>query len=243
MKGKIGIAMMLIGVLLMLGAAGVLLYQQYEARSAGEASDAVLPQLMAAMNEHQAVPAASPEATLSPSAVWPAEPQGAESALTAAPEESSQPVLPEVEEPANTPAPTMPTVMVQNERYIGTLEIPALELQLPVQANWSYAKLKKTPCHYSGTTETGDLVIIAHNYDRHFGLLPTLEAGETVLLTDAAGTVFVYQAQLLEQLEPNQNDVLTAGQWDLSLSTCTKGGLHRNVLRCTLVEVRQPQGN
>ena len=37
MKGKIGIAMMLIGVLLMLGASGVLLYQQYEARSAGEA--------------------------------------------------------------------------------------------------------------------------------------------------------------------------------------------------------------
>lgn len=242
MKGKIGIVLMLVGMLLMLGAFGVLAYHQLEAKRAGEASDAVLPQLMTAMNENRpASPVDLYETLSSITTVAPqTEQPGTVSLLPVAPEASLSPMLPEAEAPEVTPTPTMQTVMVQNERYIGTLEIPALALQLPIQANWNYAKLKKTPCHYSGSTETGDLVIIAHNYDRHFGLLSSLKAGETVLLTDVTGTVFVYQTKLLEQLEPDQNDVLTSGQWDLSLSTCTKGGLHRNVLRCTLVEVRRP---
>ena len=119
--------------------------------------------------------------------------------------------------------------------------------------NGAYTKEEWTDVSDVGRTFDG-VPLTLQEYERveqqHIDFLVTLAVREGAfpltidsLEEDVAGTVFVYQTQLLEQLEPNQNDVLTAGQWDLSLSTCTKGGLHRNVLRWTLVEVRQPQGN
>ena len=45
----------------------------------------------------------------------------------------------------------MPTVKVGNYDCIGILSVPVLELELPVLTDWSYAKLKKAPCHYYGT--------------------------------------------------------------------------------------------
>ena len=39
----------------------------------------------------------------------------------------------------------MPTVEIDGDAYIGTLEIPALNLTLPVMSEWSYPKLKTAP--------------------------------------------------------------------------------------------------
>ena len=51
---------------------------------------------------------------------------------------------------------------------IGILEIPALDLELPVISSWSYSSLRLAPCRYSGSAYKGDLVIAAHNYQSHF---------------------------------------------------------------------------
>ena len=45
----------------------------------------------------------------------------------------------------------MSTVKVDGYDCIGILSIPVLDLELPVLTDWSYAKLKKAPCHYYGT--------------------------------------------------------------------------------------------
>ena len=45
---------------------------------------------------------------------------------------------------------------------------------MPVLIDWSYAKLKKAPCHYYGTYYEKDFVIAAHNYKSHFGRLSEL---------------------------------------------------------------------
>ncbi len=44
---------------------------------------------------------------------------------------------------APEPGEEMPEAVIDGERYIGRLNIPALELQLPVLSQWSYAGLKK----------------------------------------------------------------------------------------------------
>lgn len=67
--------------------------------------------------------------------------------------------------------PTMTEVEIDGHRYIGTLEIPELELSLPVMTDWNYEQLRIAPCRYTGSTKTDDLVIAAHNYAKHFGLL------------------------------------------------------------------------
>ena len=67
---------------------------------------------------------------------------------------------------------------------IGVLEIPAIDLKLPVLSEWSYPLLKKAPCRYSGSAYLDNLVIAAHNYRTHFGKLKELETGDEVIFTE-----------------------------------------------------------
>lgn len=134
------------------------------------------------------------------------------------------------------PRASMPTAEVEGYDYIGVLSIPVLDLELPVMDSWSYPQLKLSPCRYEGSAYTGDLIIAAHNYQRHFGRLKTLQAGDTVVFTDAAGSVFTYTVSGLEQLLPSQGKEMREGDWDLTLFTCTVGGQQRVTVRCEQVE-------
>ena len=129
----------------------------------------------------------------------------------------------------------MLTVPAGDYESIGILSIPVLELELPVLTPWSYAKLKKAPCHYYGSCCGSDFVIAAHNYPTHFGRLSELQAGDLVLFTDARGEVHGYEVVLLETLSPTATlDMITSG-FDLSLYTCTPGGSNRVTARCRAV--------
>ena len=66
----------------------------------------------------------------------------------------------------------MPVENVCGEEYIGVLEIPALDLELPILSEWSYPRLRVAPCRYRGSAYLNDFIIAAHNYRAHFGLLP-----------------------------------------------------------------------
>ncbi len=46
----------------------------------------------------------------------------------------------------------MPTTLLDGEEYLGVLEIPSLQMTLPVISEWSYLRLKKAPCRYTGST-------------------------------------------------------------------------------------------
>ena len=126
----------------------------------------------------------------------------------------------------------MPTVQVDGDACIGVLSVPALELELPVLTDWSYAKLKKAPCHYYGSYYEKDFVIAAHNYKAHFGRLSELQAGDTVVFTDVNGTAHIYEVVLLETLPKNAAEEMIASGFDLSLYTCTSGGGSRVTVRC-----------
>ncbi len=126
----------------------------------------------------------------------------------------------------------MPTLEVGGQEYIGTLKIPALGLALPVLNQWSYPNLKIAPCRYTGSAYQDNLVIAAHNYTRHFGGLKNVSVGDEVLFTDADGNAFTYMVSELEQLPPTAIGEMQAGDWALSLFTCTVGGRYRMVVRC-----------
>ena len=106
-----------------------------------------------------------------------------------------------------------------------------LELELPVQAEWSYPALKTSPCRYAGTPEAG-LVIAAHNYEQHFARLNLLTAGDTVEFTDVSGTAHWYTVMQVETLAPTAVEEMTGGDWDLTLFTCTYSGQARVTVRC-----------
>ena len=122
---------------------------------------------------------------------------------------------------------------------IGILEIPVLNLELPVISSWSYSSLRLAPCRYSGSAYKGDLVIAAHNYQSHFGGLRTLPEGSEVFFTDAVGNRFSYYVAVTEALTPWSVDDMTSGEWPLTLFTCTLDSQNRVTVRCEYSEAME----
>ena len=129
----------------------------------------------------------------------------------------------------------MATVKVGGYDCIGILSVPVLNLELPVLTDWSYAKLKKAPCHYYGSYFEKDFVIAAHNYQSHFGRLSELQAGDIVIFTDTSGTDHYYKVVLLETLPATATEEMITSGFDLSLYTCTPGGANRVTVRCSAI--------
>lgn len=134
------------------------------------------------------------------------------------------------------PGKEMPVVRIDGRDYVGTLSLPALDLELPVISRWSYSGLLVAPCRYTGSAYTNDLVIAAHNYTSHFGRLRELQIGDAVTFTDFDGNVFTYRVDAKEILPPTAVEEMTCGDWALSLFTCTPGGANRVTIRCELIE-------
>ncbi|MGE9883339.1 sortase [Blautia obeum] len=130
----------------------------------------------------------------------------------------------------------MPTIEIDGYEYIGYLSIPSLGLELPVMSDWSYPQLRIAPCRYSGSIWSDDMVLMAHNYARHFGQLSRLSIGEEVTFKDVNGITITYEVMAIDTLNPTEVEDMTSGEYDLTLFTCTYGGKSRVTVRCDRLE-------
>lgn len=206
MKTKIGIALIVLGLVLISGALGLFAYNSSLEEKAGEASDVIMPQLVEEIQHRQA------------------------EAPSQRPLQQLPLDLPEVE------ARELPVVEIDGHGYIGFLTIPVLNMERPVMADWDDDKLQIAPCRYSGSTYTEDLVIMAHNYWTHFGKLNQLKLGDQVLFTDMDGITTTYEVSARDVLAATAVEEMTAGEYDLTLFTCTYGGKSRITIRCSRIE-------
>lgn len=199
---------MVLGAVLVLAALSLFLWNQWENHKAGESADKILSRIMEQIETPRTIIETSE--------------------TIQEPEEETD--YPDLYDPAMT------EVEIDGYAYIGYLSIPALELELPVMSEWDYIRLKIAPCHYAGSTKTDDLVICAHNYDRHFGPIRNLAFGDTVYFTDMDGKVWKYEVMAVDVLAPTDVEDMTAGGYDLTLFTCTYGGKTRVTVRCERAE-------
>ena len=160
-------------------------------------------------------------------------------------EENAQenPEPPTYEQPIGTPieyldpsAFVMTEVKINGYSYIGYLSIPRLDLELPIMADWDYPRLRIAPCRYAGSVRGENLVLMAHNYASHFGGLSQLAEGDRVIFTDMDGVVTVYEVVGQDILPPDAIQEMTAGEFDLTLFTCTYGGKSRVTVYCDQVQ-------
>ena len=155
---------------------------------------------------------------------------------------SADDILPRLEEQigdSNSPNPydsRMSEAEIDGYSYIGYLSLPSLGLELPVMSDWSYPQLRIAPCRYYGSVKTGDLVIAAHNYSRHFGNIRDLMPGDIVYFTDMDGQVSEYEVVEVNILNPMDVEEMTSSGYALTLFTCTYGGQSRVTVRCDSVE-------
>lgn len=199
------------GLLLLAAALFLWAYNGQESRRAGDSAQQVITELTQSLTRQPPAEAgAGPEQTEAPAVKLP------EYLLDAQRE--------------------MPEKTVNGRAYIGVLSIPSLNLELPVLSQWSYPNLKDAPCRYAGSLYQNDLIICAHNYASHFGRLKTLQPGDTLLFTDMDDQVVSFQMVEQETLEPNDQEAMTTGDWDLTLFTCTPGGQTRVTVRFQRVD-------
>ena len=214
MKNKLWKICVAAGVLMIGGALFLCLRNIRESRAAGAYAENILVSLK------EQIPAYT-------------EPQSAVTEAVQGEENLFAPYETQETEPVMQPA----EIVVDGQAYCGFISVPSVQIELPVLSSWSDAGLKTAPCRYSGTAETGDLVIAGHNYRSHFGPLRSLKTGETVLFTDITGRTYRYTVIDKEELDGGDAAGMTGGaeeQWNLTLFTCTLSGKSRITVRAKL---------
>lgn len=129
------------------------------------------------------------------------------------------------------------TIEIDGKFYIGFIEIPSLNLELPVMSEWSYDNLKISPCRYKGSINENNLIIAAHNYSSHFGNIEKLNSGDIINFTDTDGIVYKYEVvhtefidgQNVSEMEENNDE------WNLTVFTCTLSGKSRVTVRAVRI--------
>lgn len=130
----------------------------------------------------------------------------------------------------------MPALEIEGNLYIGLLELPTIGVSIPVMREWSYPALRLSPCRFSGSAYRDDLIVAGHNYAAHFARLHELEPGDEVVFIDVEGRRFRYTVTERQLIDPQALETLRAGDWDLTLFTCTTGGGQRVSVRCERAE-------
>jgi len=231
MKNKKGLFTIMIGLMLMASALFLTGYNLYEEHRASQSVTRAVYQLeeFLAFTSGQKSSAERPGEGVSVAKGWE---NGTDLQLNEA-DASAQKEIPDY---ILNPKMDMPVMQVEDRDYIGILEIPTYELELPVISMWSYSALKESPCRYSGSAYTNNMVIAGHNYRSHFNCLSDLEVGEQVVFTDMDGNVFVYEILNREILHETDVEGMQEGDWDLTLFTCTSDGIYRVIVRCLLIK-------
>lgn len=219
-NSKAGIAFVGMGVVLILSALLLFLYNEGRNAAAEKANEDIYADLYRIIEQQKEARDTETEAVI--------------------PEETAivQAEIPETEEalPAETEmipeAPVMETVTVDGHDYIGILEIPSLELTVPILSDWDERKLDIAPCRHFGSVGTDDLVIAGHNYRRHFLYLYQVKAGDQVFFTCPDGTLIEYEAAEIRTLDAADVESVLDSKYDLILYTCTYSGTERTAVFC-----------
>lgn len=226
MRKFLGALCMLLGVAMILGAGWLILENRAQETNAENSAALVLNQITEQL--HTGTPDSYTPALAGNTAEIPTE---AISMPASSDEPSQATTIPQA-----TPVPAeMPTMRIDGNEYIGYLELPTISISLPVMKDWSYPQLRVSPCRYHGSAYDDTMVIMAHNYDRHFGRLQSLQVGDPVQFVDARGNVFRYVVAGHEQLGKYDVEEMIIGDWDMTLFSCTFGGRARNTVRLNRV--------
>ena len=119
----------------------------------------------------------------------------------------------------------------------GTIEIPAIELEYPILERATKSSLEASVGILTGPglNQVGNTVIVGHNYRNgtFFSRNKELVNGDEVYITDTSGTRVRYEIYNIYTTSADDADYITrdtAGQREISLSTCTDDSRYRLII-------------
>lgn len=111
----------------------------------------------------------------------------------------------------------MPTRAVDGVDVVAVLEIPALDLRLPIGDAWENRSRASFPRRFAGSAYDGSLVIGGYDQAGQFECLKRADIGTTVTVTDMTGARFSYEVTNVLRKASAEAAALTSVGGDLAL--------------------------
>ncbi len=132
---------------------------------------------------------------------------------------------------------TSDVVTYEGFTVVGRMEIPKIDLDLPVLERATKNSLEKSIGILTGPglNKVGNTIIVGHNYRNgtFFSRNSELKNGDEIYITDTTGTRIEYTIYNIYTTSSEDSDYITrdtAGKREISLSTCTDDSNYRLVI-------------
>ena len=126
----------------------------------------------------------------------------------------------------------MPSLEVDGEDYVGIIEIPMLEVHLPIRARWDSGKVSRSPCRFAGSIYDGSLIVGGSDHEDQFDFAKTISIGDAVFVTDMTGSRYTYKVTWVELTDDVSAENLASREADLVLFVRDSYSLEYAVITC-----------
>lgn len=115
------------------------------------------------------------------------------------------------------PDPNMPVLEIDETDYVALIEIPALNVALPVADKWNSDNLFDTPARFYGSAYDHTMVIGGGDYAHQFSFCDKIDNGTYITVTDMTGTQFTYTVSRVDRSKSAESQWLVSEDYDLTL--------------------------
>lgn len=137
--------------------------------------------------------------------------------------------------PGVYPNSNMPVLQIDGMDYVVLLEIPSMQISLPVADKWDRDKLFYSPARFCGSAYDHTLVIGGTDASRQFAFCDKIENGTLITITDMIGTQFTYKVTMVDRAKKAESTWLADPEYHLTLYCRDTYSMEYIAVRCNFV--------
>ena len=131
--------------------------------------------------------------------------------------------------------PNMPVLEINGVDYVALIEIPSLNISLPVADAWNSQKLYDSPARFYGSCYDHSLVIGGADNSYQFSFCDKIDNGTVIIVTDMTGTRFSYTVSRVDRAKAAESNWLISGDCDLTLFCRDALSMEYVAVRCSFM--------
>ncbi|MBP3299896.1 MAG: hypothetical protein J6M34_00125 [Clostridia bacterium] len=129
---------------------------------------------------------------------------------------------------------SLPRLSLEGDDFVGILEVPRFETDLPVCATWDADAVVDFPRCYWGNPYDGSLMIGGSDGRGQFDFMNEITEGDSVFFTDVTGLRFYYRVSEIRLADGVSFEALSVLDADLIFFARNTYSLDYTVVCCTL---------
>ena len=130
---------------------------------------------------------------------------------------------------------TMPVLQIDGVDYAALLEIPSMQVALPVANEWNPRRLSAAPARFCGSVYDRSLVIGGTDSSNQFAFCSKIEDGTQVTVTDMTGASFTYEVTAVDRAKKAEKAWLANESFDLTLYCRDTYSMEYVAVRCSFI--------